>query len=98
VNESEIKREICEFLDTFSDILIFTVTQPKRTKYTSKFMRRGWPDIYGSLRGRGFFIEIKTPEGTLSLEQHKLLETAKMQGNITCVATSIHDVKLALKL
>ncbi len=108
--ESEIKREICEFLDRFPDLILFTVSPPKRTRFSSKFMRAGWPDIFGILkniiRAEGsewdaplpFFIEVKKPGGSLSLEQHKLLEKAKVLGAITCVATCVEDVRKALSL
>jgi hypothetical protein len=103
VTESQIKDSICTLLEKFPDRILFTVTPPKRTKYTSKRMKVGWPDIYGALNdGIGpvipFFIEVKKPGGTLSLEQHKILEQAKAMGAITCVATCLEDVRGALGL
>ena len=98
--ESEIKRTICEWLAKFPNKILFTVTPPKRTKYSSKFMMCGWPDIFGVIRRQhmheAFFIEVKKPGGTLSLEQHKVLEQAKSMGAITCVATDVSDVRKAL--
>lgn len=105
--ESEIKRSICELLEKFPARILFTVTPPKRTKYTSRFMKAGWPDIFGiqyfdadghpeDSDVRPFFIEVKKPGGTLTLEQHKILEQAKAMGAITCVATDLADVRKAL--
>lgn len=109
MTESDIKREICEFLERYPQRILFTVSPPKRTKYSSKFMRNGWPDIYGLLRNKEceirdenflwpFFIEVKKPGGTLALEQHKILEKAKSWGAIACVATSVMDVREGLGL
>lgn len=104
MTESDIKREICEFLERYPQRILFTVSPPKRTKYSSKFMRNGWPDIYGVMRRDNtvnpctFFIEVKKPGGTLALEQHKILEKAKSWGAITCVATSVMDVREGLGL
>lgn len=106
VTEQQIKLEICQLLERFPDRILFTVTPPKRTKYSSKFMKVGWPDIYGMIvqsREYGlsrppmpFFIEVKKPDGTLSLAQHQLLEQAKRMGAITCVATCVEDVRKVL--
>jgi hypothetical protein len=102
VTEADIKREIGDFLERHPDRVLFTFTPPKRTKYSSKFMRVGWPDIFGILRKSHvlapFFIEVKKPGGALSVEQHKILERAKEWGAITLVATSVMDVRSALKL
>lgn len=104
VTEADIKNSIYCYLERFPQRVLFTVTPPKRTKYSSKRMRTGWPDCYGILHTRDgewnscrpFFIEVKKPGGSLSLEQHKILEQAKAMGAITCVATSVEDVKGAL--
>jgi len=111
--EADIKRGICELLDKYPTRIMFTVTPPKRTKYSSKFMRAGWPDIYGVMRKthlperngatgyfylETFFIEVKKPGGALSVEQHRILERAKEWGAITCVATCLEDVRKALGL
>lgn len=101
-NETDIKRDICEFLDTHKDRILFTVSPPKRTRYSSKYMRAGWPDCYGVLKNgfltTPFFIEVKKPGGALSLEQHEVLNRAKELGAITCVATCVDDVKKVLGL
>lgn len=104
MSESEIKLEICQFLERFPELILFTITPPKRTKYSSKFMRHGWPDISGVVREkigitiRPFFVEVKKPGGTISLEQHQILERAKEWGAITCIATSVNDVRQALRI
>lgn len=99
--ESEIKRAICELLARFPDRILFTISPPRRGGYTSKFLTVGWPDVYGILGSpsdppKVFFIEVKKPGGTLSVEQHRLLEKAKALGAITCVATCVEDVRQAL--
>lgn len=102
--ESDIKRDICEWLAKFPDRILFTVSPPRRGKYQSKHIRVGWPDISGIRTSPGiggcnlrpFFIEVKKPGGTLGIEQHKILEQAKAMGAITCVATSVEDVRKAL--
>jgi hypothetical protein len=111
VTESEIKNDICTLLEKYPERILFTVTPPKRTKYSSKRMKVGWPDLFGVIRKthhgkyegstshyycEPFFIEVKKPGGTLSLEQHKILEQAKAMGAITCVATCVEDVRGAL--
>ncbi len=101
VTETDIKRSICELLERFPNRILFTVTPPKRTKYSSKFMVAGWPDIYGvdkmlGARPMPFFIEVKKPGGTLRIEQHRVLEQAKKMGCIAIVATCIEDVRSAL--
>jgi hypothetical protein len=53
------------------------------------------PIVHYSL-GTPFFIEVKKPGGTLSVEQHQLLEKAKELGAITCVAVSVECVQKAL--
>lgn len=101
MTESDIKREICEYLETLPNVL-FTVTPPKRTKFNSNFMRAGWPDIFGIIQFKGsvvkpLFIEVKKPGGTLSVEQFQLLGKAKELGAITCVATCVDDVVTTIR-
>lgn len=95
-SESEIKREICEYLEYVG--ALFTVSPPRRGMYSSRYMQAGWPDIYG-IKGWSlpFFIEVKKPGGALSLEQHKILDRAKTLGAVAIVATCVQDVKDALK-
>lgn len=103
MTEAEIKRSIAEYLESLGDRVLFTVNSAGRKGYQSKFLRKGWPDISGMVsvtRGtwaQPFFIEVKKPGGTLSLEQHKILERAKSMGAITCVATCVEDVRNAVR-
>lgn len=52
ITESEIKNSICALLERFPDRILFTVTPPKRTKYSSRYMKVGWPDISGCIRAQ----------------------------------------------
>lgn len=76
--ESEIKREICEFLElrnAFPTIL----GQKAKSKYRSKYLRDGIPDLMAIWKKQIIFIEVKKPKGVISEEQadfmHRMMES-----------------------
>jgi hypothetical protein len=95
VTESEIKKQIADFLERLPGC-IFTVHLAGRRGYQSRHLKLGWPDISGSWNGKPLGIEVKKPGGTLSLEQHAFIERAKSAGWIAFVATSVECVREAL--
>ncbi len=97
MTESEIRKEICEYLFTLIGC-IFTVNAKSRGKFVSnRWPPKGWPDISGSLNGRGLFIEVKTPTGKVYQEQIEFRDRALAAGNIAFFATCVADVHEALK-
>ena len=53
-------------------------------------------DIYGSLDGRAFFIEVKRPGGKLSVIQEVEIDTWRSVGAIAGVAYGVDDVRKLL--
>jgi hypothetical protein len=95
--ENQIKTDICDWLQSRG--YLFTLHIRSKQKFKPKYARNGWPDIVGVCpNGKALLIEVKKPGGTLSIEQHKVLERAKAMGAITVVAVSVDDVCEALSL
>lgn len=98
MTEAEIKNQICELLERFPDRCLFTVNSAGRKGYQSRFMRTGWPDIYGIWESKPLFIEVKKPGGAMSCQQFGVMVTADKMGAITILAQSIDDVRKILKI
>jgi len=91
MTETELKNQLCTWLERFPDRCVFTISPPRRGKYTSRFLRAGWPDISGSWNGRPLGIEVKLPSGALSIAQHEMIERMRKLGWIAFVATCPED-------
>ena len=63
----------------------------------SPFQIKGIPDIQGIFRGRPLFIEVKSQDGRLSLEQKDFRDRAIAEGAIWILARSVSDVEEKLK-
>ena len=93
--EKDIRREICEYLDTFPQC-IFRINHEDRRRMKSKYLPKGWPDISGSFGSRAMYFEVKTPDGTIRQDQVKFMDRARAQGAICGFVTSVDDVREAL--
>jgi len=63
---------------------------------------RGIPDLIGTLpgdsgRGRGLYIEVKTPNGTMQVEQDEFLAKMREAGAVAFVARGPADLLGALR-
>lgn len=110
--EAEIRKEICDFLKTFPDDVIFTVMAKPRGKFvSSSWPPKGYSDIPGAIRKTGgkdgatrfyyavpFFLEVKTPTGKIYQEQVQFIDRAKAMGCIAGFVTSVQDVRGLLGL
>lgn len=97
MTESELKAIIADWL--VAQNITFTFHVRGKMKYTSKHMKKGFPDIVGFLpkghkRGSGLalLIEIKIPGGYISEEQMRIVEAGKASGAVSFFAYSLEDV------
>lgn len=95
MTETEIRGEIIKYLKTLPDCRVRA--QQKHSKNRNNQTEKGWPDLSGYLGSKAFFIEVKKPGGTLTMEQHEFITHAKGQGHIAFFATSVGDVRRELK-
>jgi hypothetical protein len=58
---------------------------------------KGIFDIVVTYRGRSLSVEVKTPSGTLSLEQSDYLLNVRAAGGFAIVARSVEDVRVAIE-
>lgn len=56
----------------------------------------GDPDLYGSLRGRHFEIEVKTQQGNLTVLQQRRLKEWAEGGALAGIARSVADARRIL--
>lgn len=91
MNESEIRREICEYLEAIPGC-IFRINHEDRRRMKSKYLPKGWPDISGSIGDKALYLEVKKPGGTIRQDQVKFMDRAKAQGALCGFVTSVDDV------
>lgn len=100
--EGLIKRQICDYLNLFSDRCFFWVTQShgvwdqKRKIFLNmrgRYQIKGVSDIMGIWDGKPLAIEVKTKTGKLSDHQKIFLAKFQDYGGIAFVARSVEDVK-----
>jgi len=106
VKEKTIERAILDYL-TARSIFCFKVNNtgiwdPHRKVFRlakSQYIIKGVADIIGIFGGRMLAIEVKTPQRrrALSEAQKAFLDTVRLQGGISILATSIEDVANALE-
>ena len=65
----------------------------KARKRRGGITNRGEPDIYGSIDGKHFEIEVKAPGGKLSEHQKARLEEWRITGAIVGVSYCLEDTK-----
>lgn len=103
--EKAIQNAILHFLRVQPECMAFEVYNsgkflPKVGRFVpnnSAFRPKGIPDIIAIYRGNTFWLEVKTPEGRLSLEQKVLHERMWKLGWMTYVVRSVEDVQTVLK-
>lgn len=59
-------------------------------------LKAGLPDYYLTHSGKSFWIELKTPTGSVSKEQRKVHTALLRHGGSITVCRSINDVRLAV--
>lgn len=108
MTEADIRKEICDFLATFPDRCLFTVSVKSKGKFvSSKWPPKGWPDITGMwceweqddgkwVDPKPLFIEVKAPGGKVYQEQIEFRDRARAMGAIAFFATSVQDVRKEL--
>lgn len=95
MTESEIKREICDWLSYQRAKCFFWIQQagmiPGRIN-RSKYLRNGVSDILGVWNGRFLAIEVKKPGGKPSKEQLEFIDEINKHGGIAFIAYCLKDV------
>ena len=101
-SESEIVRDICEYLKELK--IPHSVTNASANMGGWKRQRgfkttKGWPDIVGviPIDGKFLAIEVKTKDGKVSLEQAGFLQVLKESKACVIVARSVRDVSEAIR-
>jgi hypothetical protein len=95
LTESEIKRELCDWLEVRGAMPF--ITGQKRKTYRSKYMKRGVPDICAIWDQSPLFIEVKKPGGRISKEQVDFMNDAIEKGAICIVVESLNELIMALE-
>lgn len=97
--EGEIVRAICDYLALKKHFFwrnnntpIFDPTR-KTFRAMPKYTMKGLPDIIAIKAGTFYGIEVKTPVGRLSPEQHQFGRDLILAGGQYVVARSIEDVQ-----
>lgn len=92
MKESEIKAQILDYLELHG-ALPFITGQKARTKFKSRYMRRGLSDIAAIWKGGiALFIEVKKPGGKVSDDQLLFISDVKKRGAIAFIADDLSDV------
>jgi hypothetical protein len=100
--EGEIVNAICEYLTHKRVFFWRQNTAPTvqhdgnggiRFRKMPKYARKGVPDIIAIKGGVFYGIEVKTPAGHLSPEQHQFGRDLIIAGGLYVVARSIDDVR-----
>jgi Holliday junction resolvase len=98
MEESDIKREICDYL--IARGIFHWIQQagriPGRRARGRSYML-GIPDVLGIYNGRLLAIEVKTHTGKASPEQIEFLTAARTRGACAFLARSVNDVELGLR-
>lgn len=105
MNETEIRKAICDLLASYPDRCIFRADKGIRRRQANqgKYLPTGWPDISGVWISElktpfPLFIEVKKPGGAISEAQHNFLVRAGQMGCLAFVASSVEHVEYALGL
>jgi VRR-NUC domain len=86
-------------VDCFSSIPNSTYTKSWNQKIKNKKsgLRSGLPDLFILIKGKVYFIEMKTEIGVLQPNQKKWIKLLNQKEIIAFVACSLEEVKLILK-
>lgn len=92
LTESQIKRQILDYLSARRDVLCWNNPNIGRGRVNQ--VKRGVSDILGLFKGTGrlICIEVKTPKGKISGDQLIFLNQVAMSGACAFVARSVEDV------
>jgi Holliday junction resolvase len=91
--EQDIQKEIIDYL-TLNGWFVWKNKNVNRG--TGKYLptyQKGVPDLVGIKNGDVWFIEIKTPEGKLSVDQDYFLDMIRKHGGSIAVLRSIRDAE-----
>ena len=109
MTEVEVRKSIIDFLKKLPDRCTFTVhTKPRGKFVSSSWPPVGWSDISGHWLRRAYtgpvsqdphyapvplYIEVKTPDGVISIPQMKFIDARKKEGCIAFFADSVQAVR-----
>ena len=100
MTESDIKRQICDYLNTLPSCVFTLTPRGRRGLQSSKYCQPGWPDITGfiktTVQAIPLFIEVKKPGGAISKPQHDFILRAHLMGALAFIAENVDDVQKAL--
>ena len=102
-SEASLQRQVVRFLDLAlpDDVLYCAslsgvyLTPATRAKASQQGLRKGWPDLQFLIRGRTYFVELKSDTGRLTPEQQFFLSLAEKGSVVIC--RSLEDVVEALE-
>lgn len=107
MTETEIRKDIADFLKK-TGRCTFTLHVKGKGVSVGKWPPAGWPDISGHWLRQGYkglesntpyyvatplYIEVKTPEGVISLDQMRFIDARKKEGCIAFFADSVQAVR-----
>lgn len=114
MTETDVRKEIIDFLKKLPDRCVFTVHVKPRGKFVSKsWPPTGWPDISGHWLRRAYtgpqsstahytpvplYIEVKTPDGVISLDQMRFIDARKKEGCVAFFADGVQAVRDNLRV
>lgn len=90
LKESQVQKEICDYLDTLKNCWYFK-------SHGNRYQKTGLPDLIGVYNGRFFGIEVKRPGGLPTDIQLFRLEQIKKAGGLGGVADSLVKAKAILE-
>jgi len=104
VSEKQIQDAIVAWLEAEGYVvwrcsLGGVLVRNKGGRVFAKNPMKGYPDLgttHRKHRGRLVAIEVKTPDGVISPEQHAWHAKLRAEGALVIVATSVEDVRKAL--
>ncbi len=88
--ESALVAEIVRALRALPGVIV-------RKRHGSAWGVAGDPDLYGSINGRHFEIEVKRPGEQLTRLQRRRLDEWRQAGAITAIARSVEDAIAILR-
>lgn len=90
MTESAIQKQIVEILERMG-CLVFRMNSG-RTQHNVRLSPAGTPDLLViTPEGRVYWIEVKTPNGTVSKTQEKMHQKLRERGHAVIVARKVDD-------
>ncbi|RMG05762.1 MAG: VRR-NUC domain-containing protein [Acidobacteria bacterium] len=99
MHESDLRKQVIEFLEWHGFIVVFTANEYLRERFkNTKGFIKGFPDLLVlGKNGKHFFIELKVGRNTLSPTQAEIIQKLRTFGHEVFVVYSIEQLREILK-